>query len=148
MSPGGKIVQYPWTGGTNQQWTLRRPSNVSTGWYEIASVNSLLVLDVQDAPTLEGAKIDQWSINGGNNQLWTIGRTSTSTGHEIFSANYPPPGGSGYSHQVLDEPNFLLVYGTQMEQWPLNGGTNQQWNFVNVSSSAPKISRVCSTQLP
>jgi hypothetical protein len=49
-----------------------------------------------------------------------IGVASAQTQFTISSVN---------SGQVLDVPAFATTPGTLIEQWPANGGTNQQWTF-------------------
>ena len=69
VSSGAVVDQWPYNGGTNQQWTF---SNTGNGFYTLTNVNSGLLLDVENASTSEGALIDQYSSNGGLNQQWNI----------------------------------------------------------------------------
>jgi hypothetical protein len=39
-----------------------------------------------------------------------------------------------FSGKVLDDPGFSTRNGVQMDQWQLNGGANQRWNFVGLSN--------------
>jgi hypothetical protein len=41
---------------------------------------------------------------------------------------------NAFSGKVLDDPGFSTSNGVQMDQWQLNGGANQRWNFVGLSN--------------
>jgi hypothetical protein len=43
------------------------------------------------------------------------------------------------SGKVLDDPNFSKSNGAVMQQFQLNGGANQQWNFVKLPDGNQKI---------
>jgi hypothetical protein len=110
--------------GTNQEWTLKQvsgPSDVFT----LVSVNSGLCLDVPSASTTEGVQLDQWTCNGGTNQEWAldpVGSYSTS-GDAVYQVMSLV---SGYTAE--DESNSTAE-GSAIDQWPSNGGSNQQWTL-------------------
>jgi hypothetical protein len=136
-TPGTLIQQYPFDGGTNQQWTIRRVGSN----YEIVSLNSGQVLDVPGLSTIPGTHIQQYPANGGTNQQWWFRRTNGSTGYEIISADYetinggcdnanPPNCYFGQTvNLALDVPGFSITPGTRIQQYAENDGTNQQWLF-------------------
>ena len=43
------------------------------------------------------------------------------------------------SGKVLDDPNFSKSNGAVIDQWQINGGTNQVWNFVRLPDGNQKI---------
>jgi hypothetical protein len=83
-----------------------------------------LVADVPASSHTPGSPVQAWTQNGGRNQLWTmipVGAGGT-------------PVGSGYyylrnveSGLVLDVPAYSKQSGTEIQQWTLNYGSNQQW---------------------
>jgi hypothetical protein len=96
-----------------------------SGEFEIVSVNSGLVLDVQSRSATPGALIQQWPATGGTNQQWTT-KGKDPTTYEIVSVN---------SGLVLDVPRFSTHPGENIQQWTENGGANQQWTFNSLNSA-------------
>jgi hypothetical protein len=114
---GTLVEQWPFNGGSNQEWNLV-PYN---GHFVIQNVNSGLVLDVPGFSNGWGTRIEQWPFNGGDNQLWDIYQANPGFQDNLYIiANV-------YSGQVLDVPGSSTDWGTSIEQWPYNGGANQQW---------------------
>ncbi|MEU0409353.1 RICIN domain-containing protein [Streptomyces griseorubiginosus] len=74
---GAKVIQWPSTGGTNQQWTLTR---LADNVYTLKSVKSGLCLDVPSQSTTTGVQLQQWTCNGGTNQQWALDLTGSYTG--------------------------------------------------------------------
>ncbi|MDQ0931379.1 RICIN domain-containing protein [Streptomyces turgidiscabies] len=74
---GAKIIQWPSTGGANQQWALTR---VADNIFTLKSVKSGLCLDVPDKSTTAGVQLHQWTCNGGTNQQWALDLTGSYTG--------------------------------------------------------------------
>ncbi len=114
-SNGTVINQWQLYGGTNQRWNFIPAVN---GDFKIQNVASQLVLD-NSFSTSNGTVIDQWQPEGqfSLNQLWII---------------QPQPDGndliiSAYSGQVLDDSGSSSSNGTQLIQYPSNGGYNQEW---------------------
>ncbi len=58
---GGKIIQWPAHGGTNQQWRLTK---ISDNVFTMVNVNSGLCLDVPDQSTTNGIQLQQWTCSG------------------------------------------------------------------------------------
>ncbi|MDQ1022312.1 RICIN domain-containing protein [Streptomyces afghaniensis] len=81
---GAKIIQWPSTGGTNQQWTLTR---VADNIYTLKSVKSGLCLDVPSNSTTTGVQLQQWTCNGGTNQQWALDLTGSYTGSNYMLVN-------------------------------------------------------------
>lgn len=63
------IIQFPYWGGTNEQWLL---NSTSDGYYTVTAANSGKCLDDAEASLDDGAPIVQWSCWGGDNQKWSI----------------------------------------------------------------------------
>jgi hypothetical protein len=118
--PGTLIEQWSLNGGTNQQWQVV-PYNGNH--YVIMNTNSNQVLDVPDFSTSEGTLIEQWPFNGGDNQLWDLYPVYPGTNRQIFYIV------NVYSGLVLDLPGGSTDQGEYIEQWPFNGGANQQWRL-------------------
>jgi Pectate lyase superfamily protein/Ricin-type beta-trefoil lectin domain-like len=49
-----------------------------------------------------------------------------------------------FSGLILDDPAFSVSSGTQMIQWPANGGSNQKWTFTNNGSGQYTIANAFS----
>src|SRR5437868_2702029 len=110
-------------------------------FYYIRNAQTGQVLDVPNASTMPGILVQQFPRNNGLNQQWQIG----------FNCNYPASGSAnidcpGYvtisnrnSRLVLDVPNGSTTSGTLIQQYPANGGNNQQWLLVPVGGNAFKI---------
>jgi lysophospholipase L1-like esterase len=115
---GGVAVQWPYSGGTNQQW-----QEVSVnGGYKLVNRNSGKVLDDPAYSKTPGTRIDQWSDTNGSNQWWNL-----------VSA------GNGYYYLVnqssglyADVAGASTANGASVVLWSSNGGANQQWQLVAV----------------
>jgi endoglucanase len=113
---GGLAIQWPYSGGTNQQW-----QEVSVnGGYKLVNRNSGLLLDDPGGSKTNGTQLDQWSDSNGSNQWWNL-----------VSA------GGGYYYLVnqssglyADVNGGSTANGATVIQWPGPGGTNQQWQIV------------------
>ncbi|MER6077906.1 RICIN domain-containing protein [Streptomyces sp. NPDC001833] len=112
---GGSVVQWPSTGGANQQWNI---VPVSGQLYKIVNRNSGKVLDVQGASHWRGTALQQYADNGGNNQLWYF--EPTSGGYLIRNFE---------NRQILEVSNGSTANGAAVDQWmPLNQ-SNQAWTI-------------------
>ncbi|WP_055711904.1 RICIN domain-containing protein [Streptomyces torulosus] len=112
---GAGIIQWPSTGGTNQQWNI---VPVSGQLYRIVNRNSGKVLAINASSHRKGAALQQYTYAGGNNQLW-----------------YFEPANGGYairnfeSRQVLEVGGGSTANGAAISQWmPLNQ-SNQIWTI-------------------
>ncbi|MEV4561902.1 RICIN domain-containing protein [Kitasatospora sp. NPDC049285] len=74
---GGGVIQWPATGGANQQWTLTR---VADNIYTLTGVHSGLCLDVPGFSTGTGVQLQQWTCTGGANQQFALDLTGSLTG--------------------------------------------------------------------
>jgi mannosyl-oligosaccharide alpha-1,2-mannosidase len=92
-----------------------------TGTFRLVSRSSGKVLAVNGS-TADGAPIVQQTWTGALSQQWR----TTSVGGYVQLANV----GSG---KVLDVPGSSNSAGTQLVQWPNNGGNNQLWTLSPVA---------------
>ena len=113
---GAEVDQYPFYGGTSQQWTLNLQS---AGMYTLENVNSNLVLDVPQSSISYGTGLDQWPSNGGGNQLFVITHTPDEH-YRLVNAN---------SGLVVEVPGGSTTDDAALDQWGWNAGTNQEWGF-------------------
>lgn len=61
-----------------------------------------------------------------------------------FAQLVPPVNGiymiiNGYSKMALDDPAFSQANGQLMSQWPVNSGTNQNWQLVNLLNGSVEL---------
>jgi endo-1,4-beta-xylanase len=120
LDPGTLIEQWDFNGGSNQQWELQ----YYYGHYIIVNVNSGMVLDVPYSSTSQGTLIEQWDFNGGDNQLWNFYPVNPGTNDNLVYIR------NVHSGLVLDVPYASTDQGIFIEQWPFNGGANQQWHLI------------------
>ena len=112
---GGGVVQWPSTGGANQQWTI---VPVSGQLYRIVNRNSGKALDMNFSSHWRGTALQQYTYGGGNNQLWYF--EPTSGGYLIRNFE---------SRQILQVKDGSTANGAAIEQWmPLNQ-SNQAWTI-------------------
>ena len=127
-STGALIDQWPSNGGTNQEWKLSKVAGTSDV-FTLTSVKSGLCLDVPGQSATEGVQLDQWTCNGGTNQEWAldpVGSYATSGDADYQLTNLE----SGYT---VEDENNSTTEGTAIDQWPSNGGSNQDWTLSSVS---------------
>lgn len=106
-TPGCRVIQYGYNGGSNQQWCAVPKGGDS---YAFISKSSGLVLDVVDSVCANGALLDVWEPNGQANQRFSLKPASV-------SSSYIPLG------MTLD----------QMTQWQFDGNPYIQdydWWFL------------------
>ncbi|MEO7100633.1 MAG: RICIN domain-containing protein [Luteolibacter sp.] len=115
---GTPLVQWGYSGGGEQKWTLAHQSN---GEYKVTGVASGRVMDVAGVSTADGAAIQLWDWTGVNNQnqRWII--TPSADGFFKLTA--------AHSGKVADVNGGSTADGATIIQWPYGGGTNQQWSI-------------------
>ena len=118
-SNGTGMIQWQWNGTANQQWILMAAGDgpavtdyvMSEGYPSSALFAPGTTLPVQ-----------QETINNGlANEEWTF--VPLSNGNYLIV--------NAYTGLVLDDPASSTANGTNIEQYQLNGGLNQQWEVVN-----------------
>jgi hypothetical protein len=119
---GTRVIQWPCSshraGADNQLWA---PEDNGNGWFRIRSYlgNKNKCLDVPAGNQANGVRLILWDCAWGPNQLFHI---SDDRFGWVFRIQSSPFHGS-----VLDMPGDTVEWGTQVMQWPYNGGSNQQW---------------------
>uniref|UniRef100_UPI0006E22C7C alpha-L-fucosidase n=1 Tax=Streptomyces graminilatus TaxID=1464070 RepID=UPI0006E22C7C len=111
---GGAAIQWPSSGGTNQQWRLVPNTD---GSFRLSNVRSGKVLE-SPGGSAQGAALDQWTDNGGDNQSWKLVPSATSGYHQIVNVR------TGWCVDVKDAST---ADGAAIIQWPATGGSNQDW---------------------
>ncbi len=116
---GGAVIQWPWSGGTNQQWKLLPNTD---GSYRLSNVRSGKVLQ-SPGGSAQGDGLDQWTDDGGDNQSWQLAPSQTSGYHQLVNVR------NGWCADVKDAST---ADGAPVIQWPATGGSNQDWQIVAV----------------
>jgi endoglucanase len=116
---GTQIIQWPYWGGTMQQWTV---TNTGNGQYSIVGVQSGKALDIQNGATTNGTKVELYSNWGGPMQKFTF--TPTDSGYFRISPVSSP-------NSSLDVTGVSTADGAYIQQWTYWGGTGQQWSVIN-----------------
>lgn len=118
------VVQEPYTGASDQLWTLTATSG---GYYQIKNVNSGLALNVGgnfSQSFQEGAKVIQYTpeaAGGEDNDEWMPILNSNGT-YTFFNLN---------SEQALDDFGASTTAGNQYDQWVGNGETGQEFTLIS-----------------
>ncbi len=116
---GVNVIQWPETGGLNQQWNFELLDN---GFYKITSVLSGMSLDVYNAGLNEGNRVIQWPYHGGANQQWQLIENIDGTfGFKSRSCF------ESYNNYVLDVYNGGITPGVNVIQWTGHDSDNQKW---------------------
>jgi len=116
---GAAIIQWPWTGDTNQQWKLVSDTG---GAYRLVNVRSGNLLG-SPGGSAEGARLDQCADTNTDNQWWKLVPAATSGYHRLVNVR---------NAWCADVEGGSTADGARVIQWPDNGGTNQEWQIVDV----------------
>ena len=112
---GTQIIQWTYTAGSNQKWTL---TSLSTGIYKVIGVQSGRSLDIAASGTANGTKVELWDYSGGNNQKF--GFSATDSGYYRIT----PQNATG---SCLDVNGASTADGAIVQLWTYGGGNNEQW---------------------
>jgi hypothetical protein len=112
-----QLVQWTYSGGSEQKWTLAYQGN---GQYKITGLASGRVVNVSGNSGANGANLILWDWNGANNELWSI----TPTGDSYFKVTALNSG------KVADVAGPSTADGAVVHQWSAVGVTNQKWTFT------------------
>jgi hypothetical protein len=115
---GAKVIQWAWSGSANQQWQLLANPD---GSFRLANRNSGRLLQSQSGSS-QGAQLDQWQDATSDHQWWRL-----------------VDAGDGF-HRLVNVRNGLcadvdggsMTDGARVIQWPVNTGTNQQWQIAEL----------------
>ena len=88
-------------------------------YYQLVSVRSAKVLDVNGFSTADGARIQQWTDQHTVNQQWKLRATGDGY-YELVNRN---------SGKVLDVSGGSSADGAVLIQYRDTGGSNQRWTF-------------------
>lgn len=124
---GGRIQQYDVTGGggNNQRWKF---VSDGAGNYYIIVKSTGMYLAVENNGTANGLKVQQKTFSSSNEFKWTV----ASLGGGYYKITNVNTGKS------LDVENVSTANGANIQVWDYTGGLNQQWQFVQVESTAKK----------
>ncbi|MGW4028707.1 RICIN domain-containing protein [Streptomyces sp. NPDC004838] len=67
VEDGVPIIQYPWSGATNERWEA---DSALGGYYRFKSVSSGKCLNVSGGGTANGAQVIQYTCGSDDNELW------------------------------------------------------------------------------
>jgi hypothetical protein len=123
---GAGIIQWPYAGGSNQQWRIEP---LEGGYYKITAVHSGKALDVRDFSQADGGIIQQNDWNDRDNQKWSLSDAGEGY-YKIISRN---------SGKALDVAGASYDDGASIIQWPYGGGPNQQWKLEQLYASSREI---------
>lgn len=102
---GATLIQWPYGGGTNQQWSLLPNTD---GSFRLANVKSGKLL--QSPNSTQGTTLTQESDNGGDNQWWKLVPSATSGYYRLVNVR------TGW---CADVANASTTDGTNVIQWPV-----------------------------
>jgi len=125
---GGRIQQYDITngGGNNQRWKF---VSDGSGNYYIIVKSTGMYLAVENNGAADGLKVQQKTFSASNEFKWTV--TSLGGGYyKIINVN---------SGKSLDVENVSTANGANIQVWSYTGGLNQQWQLIQVESTAKKV---------
>ncbi|KRD08381.1 beta-glucosidase [Flavobacterium sp. Root901] len=124
---GGRIQQYDITngGGNNQRWKF---VSDGAGNYYIIVKSTGMYLAVENNGTANGLKVQQRTFSNSNEFKWTV----ASLGGGYYKITNVNTGKS------LDVENVSTANGANIQVWDYTGGLNQQWQFVQVESTAKR----------
>lgn len=129
---GADIIQWEYSGNTNQQWDL---TDLGNGYYAIRAAHSGKSVDVYEWNTENGADARQWTWLEGHNQQWAIDDVDGGT-YSITSRF------AGTSLEVYD---FSTENGGDIRLWTYWGGDSQRWRFEPVSGSGAITGSTCTS---
>jgi hypothetical protein len=108
---GGQLVTASDTGSPTQRWQL---VSAGSGAYYLVNENSGKQVNIPGGSTSAGTQLIQYHNDSSSNSKWK----------EVAA-------GSGYNFVSVSDSQLLdLAGGSVVDQWPSNGGTNQQWQVI------------------
>jgi alpha-L-fucosidase len=115
---GAALIQWPYSGGTNQQWRLLPNTD---GSFRLVNVNSGKLLQSPDST--QGDSLTQGTDNGSDNQWWKLVPSAISGYHRLVNVR------TGW---CADVANASTADGARVIQWPVTNGANQDWQVIGL----------------
>ncbi|WP_053735322.1 RICIN domain-containing protein [Nocardia sp. NRRL S-836] len=113
---GAKVVQWTWSGSTNQQWQLQPNADGSS---RLVARHSGRVLTGAGG-SAQGAQLEQRADTGSTDQWWKV--VDAGGGHvQLVNVR------TGW---CADVEGGAQTDGAKVVQWQANGAENQQWQVV------------------
>jgi enterochelin esterase-like enzyme len=112
---GTQIIQWGYTGGANQKWTV---TDTGGGNYKIIGVQSGKSLDINNGATANGTKVQLWDSWGGPMQLFQF--AATDSGYYRITPN-------SATGSCLDVSDVSTADGATVHLWQWLNAGNQQW---------------------
>ncbi|EDY20621.1 Ricin B lectin [Chthoniobacter flavus Ellin428] len=111
---GTDAVQWGWSDGNSQKWTI---THLGNGQYQAVGLASGKLLEVTGASTADGAIVQIWPSNNNNCQKWTVIPVGDGA-YKFLNVN---------SGKAADVSSGSTADGAAVIQWPYHSGDNQQW---------------------
>ena len=116
---GNAVVQYTYSGGTNQRWTL---THLGNNMYKIIGVQSGRALEIASATTANGTLADIGSYTGAPNQKWIISAAPTAGYYRLTPASS--------TGSALEVSNGSTADNARVQQWTWSTtARHKQWRF-------------------
>jgi hypothetical protein len=145
---------YTGTGGSGACMSFLRTSQTSSGTVIISDVLKWInTTGWYNNPTLSGIQCGWEILDTSGQQTFTMNSYSVtitsgggggSGGNLISNGTYTIVGQN--SGMALDDPGSSTANGTKMEQWTVNGGSNQKWQLTNEGNNVVELVNVASAK--
>ncbi|WP_255987279.1 RICIN domain-containing protein [Chitinolyticbacter albus] len=133
MANGGRVIQWTYSGGANQQFEFSHQGN---GVYVIRNAKSGKALDVTDVSPADGTPLQQWDYSNNANARFIA----------------YPVGGSSYQLIPIHSGKSLRVgngnAGSNVEQWSNDNQNTSYWQLIPVGTSPTPVPTPLPTPVP
>lgn len=116
-SNGTQLIQWPYGGGNNEQWTL---TSLGNGQYKLIGVQSGRSINVANASTSDGANMLLWDYNGAENEVFSFASSASGYYTPIFVC----------SGKAMTISGDSTAGGASVVQQTYDGRQSQQWQFL------------------
>jgi hypothetical protein len=123
---GAGVIQWNFTGGSNQQYTF---THLGGGVYKVIAQHSGKSIDVEGLNPNNGARLAQYTYNGGSNQQFLVQATGDGF-YKLVAQN---------SGRIVEVGGFSAAAGAGVQQWQDVGQISGQWKLVPVVSAFSKL---------
>ena len=138
-APLGNILQF--TAG-NKPWQRWHMTVDEDGYITFVNQNSGLAIDIEGGSVSPGGNVLQYPGHGGRNQKWALKAVDADVG-SIWDGVYRIESSINRNF-VLDVHGASRENGANVEIYPSNGGSNQQWILRHLGGDVYSITSVCS----